>query len=290
MLDVCINNETIGTSSTFVSDGISLGGVHNGFSIYVEVTGDGSVDFFHYISLDGRNFVKQTRAIKRGFTKTSGPGGDGKDVFAIPVMPCDAIKIEAENTDGSNAVTVTTKILMRPGNFGDYPVADGSSNAIRFIDYAHHEVHDGSSYWAAVNATLGNGEIATIGFTTPDTTKWAHLLLQVDVNASCLFEVLESVSSFSGGAAFTVRNFDRNSSNTTGMTVITGYTGSDLITPTGGTTIWSENLGTKGVSTSRSNASELIMKQNTNYLFRVTNGSTSNPMTILLTWYEHTNR
>ena len=165
---------------------------------------------------------------------------------------------------------------------------DSSTRAINTIDYAHHEVHGGSSYWAAVNATLGNGEIATIGFTTPDTTKWAHLLLQIDVNASCLFEVLEDVTSFSGGAAFTVRNFNRNSANASGMTVITGYTGSNLITPTGGTTIWSENLGTKGVSTSRSNASELVMKQNSNYLFRVTNGATSNPMTILLTWYEHT--
>ena len=290
MLDVCIDNETIAASGTFTSDGISLGGVHNGFSLYVEVTGDGSADFFHYISLDGKNFVRQTRAIKRGFTKTSGPGGDGKDVFSIPVMPCDAIKIEAVNTDGSNGIVVTAKVLMRPGSFGDYPVYDGSTSAISVIDYAHHEVHGGSSYWAAVNATLGNAEVATIGFTTPNTTKWAHLLLQVDVNASCAFDVLESVTSFSGGAAYTIRNFDRNSTNSSGMTVITGYTGSDLITPTGGTTIWAENLGTKGVSTSRENSSELIMKQNTKYLFRVTNGATSNAMTILLTWYEHTNR
>jgi len=104
------------------------------------------------------------------------------------------------------------------------------------------------------------------------------------------FDILEDVSSFAGGAAFTVLNFNRNSSKTSGMTVTTGHTGSDLITPTGGSEIWNETLGTRGAQSSRENASELILKQNSKYLFRITNGATANNVSILLTWYEHTNK
>jgi hypothetical protein len=285
-----LNAVTVGTSSTQLSDVVTLADGSHGFTLYYEVSGDGDIDFFYYITVDGINFVKISEAIKRGLTKTSGPGSDGKGVVHVPVIPCEGIKIEAENTDGSNTAVVTAKLLQRKGRFGDFPIYDGPSNATRTIDYAHHEVHDGSAYWAYKTVTLGNGEVSTVGVTTPNTTKWAHLLLKVDLSAAATFDILEDVTSFSGGASFTVLNFNRNSSKTSGLTVITGHTGSDLITPTGGTTIWTEALGTRGASTSRQNASELILNQNSNYLFRVTNGAASNNTSILLTWYEHTNR
>jgi hypothetical protein len=258
--------------------------------LYYEITGDGDVDFFSYASVDGENFVKETRAIKRGLTKTSGPNSDGKGILHVPVLPCESIKIEAENTDGANNATVTALVGYRPGTFGDFVAYDGITNAVRTIDYGHHESHGGSAYWAYRTATLGNAEVSGIGLTTPNTTKWSHLLLRVDLSAAATFDVLEDVTSFSGGAAFTPLNFNRNSSNVSGNTIIVGHTGSDLITPTGGTSIWNENLGTRGQQTSRSNASELILKQNSKYLFRITNSTASNNTSILLTWYEHTNR
>jgi hypothetical protein len=167
---------------------------------------------------------------------------------------------------------------------------DEITRALTFIDYAHHEVHGGSAFWAYKTVALGNAEVATIGLVTPNTTKWAHLLLKVDLSAVATFDILEDVTSFAGGAAFTALNFNRNSANTSGLTVTTGHTGSDLITPTGGAEIWNEALGTRGAQTSRQNASELILKQNSKYLFRVTNGATANNVSILLTWYEHTNK
>lgn len=167
---------------------------------------------------------------------------------------------------------------------------DTSTRAFNVIDYAHHEVHGGSAFWAYKTATLGNGEISTIGFVTPDTTKWAHLLMKVDLSAAATLDILEDVTSFAGGAAFTELNFNRNSGTAATCAVTTGHTGSDLITPTGGSEIWNEDLGTRGVQTSRSNASELIMKQDSNYLFRVTNSTVANNVSILLTWYEHTDK
>ena len=168
---------------------------------------------------------------------------------------------------------------------------DSSTFAMVGIDYAHHEVHDGSAYWAANNATIGNGELNTISIQTPNSEKWLHLLLQVDSSAAAMFDVLEDVTSVASGAPFTPLNFNRNSDNASGATVRVGdTTGADPLVPTGGTTIWNETLGVKGVVTSRTNSSELILEQNSLYLFRITNGATSNNCTILLTWYEHTDK
>ena len=167
---------------------------------------------------------------------------------------------------------------------------DGTTHALTVIDYAHHETHGGSSYWAYRSATLGNAEVLTIGFTTPNTAKWAHLLMRVDLTAVATLDILEDCTSLSNGAAFTPKNFNRNSTNTSGMTTLVGHTGSDLITPVGGSEIWNETLGTRGLVTTRENATEMIMKQNSIYLFRITNSTSSNQVTFLLSWYEHTNK
>ena len=168
---------------------------------------------------------------------------------------------------------------------------DSITGAYTIIDYAHHEVHGGSAYWAANNATIGNGELNTVALTTPNIRKWAHLLLEISSTQTATFDILEDVTSFAGGAAFIPLNFNRNSDNTSELTALVGdTTGADPVVPTGGTTIWSETLGTRGIATSRTNASELILKQNSKYLFRITNGVTTNNCTILLNWYEHTNK
>ena len=166
---------------------------------------------------------------------------------------------------------------------------DSVSGSLISISYGHHEVHDGNAYWVSNNATLGNGEINTVSLKTPNTTKWSHLLLQVDSSAEAVFDVLEDVTGIASGAASVPMNFNRNTTNTSGNTCKVGdTTGADVIVPTGGTSIWLETLGVKGIVTSRVNDSELILKQNSQYLFRVTNGATANNCTILLIWYEHT--
>ena len=170
---------------------------------------------------------------------------------------------------------------------------DNATYARTGIDYAHHEVHAGSAYWAANNATLGNGELNTASIVTHNSAKWAHLLLEISSAAVATFEVFEDVTSsdMSGGAAFTPLNFNRNSTNVSLMTAKVGDTvGADQLVPSDGTAIWTESLGTRGIVTTRENGSELILKQNTGYLFRITNGANANNCTILLNWYEHTDR
>jgi len=167
---------------------------------------------------------------------------------------------------------------------------DQITHALRVIDYAHSEVHSGSAYVAYHSVSLGNGEVLTIGFVTPNTTKWAHLTMSLTLTSTGTLDILEDVTSFDQGDAFTALNLDRNSANTSGITVTTGATGATLITPTGGSEIWNETLGAKGLQTTRENSEEIIMKQNSKYLFRFTNDAVANVCNLRLGWYEHTNK
>lgn len=167
---------------------------------------------------------------------------------------------------------------------------DEATNSLYTVDHLHHEVHEGNYYRSGMNFTLANGNVATFGFTTPNTTTWAHMTWNLSTTADGTFTLLENVTSFSGGASVTPLNQNRNSSNKSKMTCIRGMTGSNLITPTGGTTILNAALATaKGSILSRDTGEEFIMKQNSKYLFRYTNGTSSNVIQLVLTWYEHVN-
>jgi hypothetical protein len=167
---------------------------------------------------------------------------------------------------------------------------DSSTSTLQTIDYAHHEAHGGSFFRSGMNFTLSNGQVATFGLITPNTTKWAHLGFELTATADGTFALLEDVTSFSGGASVTPLNHNRNSSAASVMTCTRGYTGSDLITPTGGTTILSASLATgRGSTVDRGHGMEFILKQNSKYLFQYTNGTSANVILLALEWYEHTN-
>jgi hypothetical protein len=193
------------------------------------------------------------------------------------------------DTDAIKTATEATQAALTWGT-SDGLGRDSSTWTLQTIDYAHHEVHSGSAFWAFVNASLTNGQVMSLALATPDTTKWSHSTISVDATSSATFAITEGTNAPSGGTAFTPRNFNRNSATASGNAALTGYTGSTPITATGGTAIWAEVVGSRGIHTSRQNASEMILKQNTNYLFELTNGSTANNCTILLTWYEHTDK
>jgi len=185
-------------------------------------------------------------------------------------------------------------------NFGNPIGIDSGTRVLETIDYAHHEVHSGSHYFAGYSAALTSGDVITVGITTPNTTKWDHLLLGFNSADEAYFELLEDVTSFSGGAAIIAYNNNRNKQieNPSGTVLIAGHTGTNLITPTGGTVIYAEYYGEAGATPSRSGAgggnrndNELILKQNTNYLLRITDTSASgNNSSITLEWYEHTDK
>jgi hypothetical protein len=142
-----------------------------------------------------------------------------------------------------------------------------------------------------MNFALANGNVATFAITTPNTTKWLHITWELSTSADGTFALLEDVTSFSGGVAVTPLNHNRNSTTASTATCLRGMTDADLITPTGGTQILGAVLSTgKGSSVERDTTGEFILKQNSKYLFRYTNGTSANVIQLVCEWYEHANK
>jgi hypothetical protein len=159
-----------------------------------------------------------------------------------------------------------------------------------FLDALHSQVHQQHTFWTHRSATLANAEVLSIAITTPAITehKRSHLTFTVNGTASCTFDLLEDVTSFAGGTAFTPKNHVRESGVTSVNTALTGVTGVDAITPTGGSAIFIEVLSS-GVNQpfDRARVGELILKSGTKYLFRITNGPNSNAISLFVAWYEY---
>lgn len=103
-----INAETIGASGSFTSQGIAIPEVHSHFSLYWEVTGDGTAKFEYESSPDGEHYVLDDgTAIAEGQLKTSGPGTDGIDMVNFAPLPCESLKIKCTETGTSDGIVVT---------------------------------------------------------------------------------------------------------------------------------------------------------------------------------------
>ena len=164
---------------------------------------------------------------------------------------------------------------------------DPYSHALESISHSHAEVHEGNYYRSGMNFTLANAEVATFGLTTPDSKKWIHITWSLSTSADGVFDLLEDVTSFAGGASCIPLNHNRNSKSCSDAVCVKGMTGADLVVPTGGTTILSAILTTgKGVVVDRGVTEEFILKQNSNYLFRYTNGTSANVIRLFIEGYE----
>jgi len=276
-------------SSSFISDGISLHKNTSSFSLYYSITGSGSVDFFVRTSPDGINFVKQSRALKRGVTA-------GVDMIHLPIIPCDAFKIEVEETAGS-AMTVTAKINLLPGQFGDIPKYDGSSSAITTMEYEHHEIHSGSHYFVkGFLEIIGVDDVLDFTWQMPDTSKWTHWIWSIFTEKAISWYIYEDVVATNALAnTMTPFNSDRNSDKTSG-TVLKYELQADLATANADTAVGGDaillksgQLGDNKSGGVDSRTHELILKQGSLYCLRAV-ASSAGYINFDMEWYEHTNR
>lgn len=86
------------------------------FSLQIEITGDGTGKFEYSISNDGETYIVQTAAadqIVAGFTKTSGPASDGKDVVSFEPEVTKKMKIICTETGAASSIVVTATVLVR---------------------------------------------------------------------------------------------------------------------------------------------------------------------------------
>lgn len=175
---------------------------------------------------------------------------------------------------------------MAIGQTGNSNTYDGVTNAIQAIDYAHHEIHGGSSYQANISTADVQGNPLRIKFVTADTTKEVHVLAFGVSSGTSTFTITEApTGGAAGGSSLAAIQKNRNSSNTSESTLTSGVT-----EPTGGTVLTIERHGfdKDKISGETRSSGEWVLKTNTTYVFELESGTGDVVGNLLLEWYEHT--
>lgn len=165
---------------------------------------------------------------------------------------------------------------------------DKATNSLQVVDYAHHEVHAGSSFYYHDVISIANAATQDYLITTPNTTVWAHFGVEVDFNDGAGTLELYEAADRTGTTAQTVFNRNRNSANTATTTVHKGQSGG---TTDGTRIMWKRHGSGKEVGGQSGTSEERILKQNTKYILRITNvagAGVTNNITVIMRWYEHT--
>jgi hypothetical protein len=191
------------------------------------------------------------------------------------------------------AVTGQGDIVLIHGFNGSGPVpvrADLSTRALVAINYEHHEVHNNNLYMVSDYATVDDGNTRELLIETPDSLEWAHFTFEVIGTYETTVQFYEATTKTTG-TSMTEINHNRNSSNTTNV-VVTHTPGSSG----DGSLIFQAKFGgdtgpamAGGIRGNIRPEQELMLKQNTKYLLRITSGTDSNNITTLMGWYDHAN-
>ena len=173
------------------------------------------------------------------------------------------------------------------------------------IDYAHHELHSGSSFTAQVNQLVSDtNDRTTLGLLTPAGTKLLHMFASMSASAAALCLIREGAAvGADTGATHAVINRRRDSAtatialdtsqspDTAGSITYWNEAAQGSVTEDG-TLLWQAVLG--GGSGPRASGgenrgeAEFILKPSTQYVFYVKSlTNDDNYHAVLLGWYEH---
>lgn len=85
------------------------------FSVQISLTGNGVAKLEYELSNDGISFITQTAeadVIVSGFTATSGPGLDGKDIISFEPEVAKEMIIKCTETGGADSVVITAIVIV----------------------------------------------------------------------------------------------------------------------------------------------------------------------------------
>lgn len=203
------------------------------------------------------------------------------------VLPTGAATSDYQITISGNQVDGDQKTQI-VDSAGRVAKIDPATYSLHAISYEHHEIHAGSSFTTSYKVNTGNGGIINLLVVTPDTTKWSHFTYEIDGELETDIILYEGATASNNGTPVAVFNRDRNS--------LTAATTLVFDTPTvaggaEGTVLRTWHFGSnRSYGGGDRGTHELILKQNTKYLLRVTNSTANdNFISIKLDWYEHTN-
>ncbi len=205
---------------------------------------------------------------------------------------------------------MTDVVITDPNNPSKQAGIDDSTHSLQIVDYAHHEIHSGSTFAVhlADNTFAKNGEMGVI-FKTPAGAKWFHCVYAVDVAAKSYFDILEAPTVDTGNYPTTFyapRNRNRNSIKESTAISVRGVPAANEVglildgdtTPISadGLVLHTEIIGgkrNKTASDGHSHDDEYILKADTVYYFRVVGDNTGDPnlqISMEIIWYEHTDK
>lgn len=199
-------------------------------------------------------------------------------------------KVSLEELESGISENSNTQLKTSPNTVDEYGIFNHvlGDNIFRgapiSIPTEHHEIHCGDSYTAHNVADLGNGATLDYIIIVPNwgavdgsnpganqAIKLAHWLLQISGESETDVLFYESPTVTANGTALAVRNRNRNSNNTDFLEIYQGATVSAV-----GTELEHERFGSgKLVGGLLNRADEWVLKNNTTYLVRVINLTTS---------------
>jgi len=200
------------------------------------------------------------------------------------------VKFTLNPTTGEYDYEVVDVKLGYTGATYQYPRLNPATFALITMTSLQHALFEGNSYTLTQRTAANAFDIAApISFliTTPDTLVRSLLLVQGDADLTAYWELFEDTGvlaefNVTGGVAATPINRDRNSSNSSVLTVATAPT---ITAATAAALIATESIGW---ASSGEELQGYILKQNTKYLARATSYADNNEGSFSLTWYEYT--
>ena len=172
------------------------------------------------------------------------------------------------------------------------PSIDGSTNAQTFMEYPHSELHEGKHYFIEGYTTLDTGDSLRVKLVTADTTEWAHFRWAIGSTGITTTTFHEDASGgMTGGSGVTPLNNNRNSANTSTITITSGVAESTSEgTLLGNTKFGVASSPTRALGGGSSREDEIILKQNAIYLRTFISGSDGNVISFKAFWYHHTSK
>lgn len=172
---------------------------------------------------------------------------------------------------------------------------DKSTNAQSFVDYAHHEVHDGKHFFLYATANIENDAGTTWWYIkTADSDDLAHMIITGSANGYCLFEL--GTGAPEGGDTIDTE-FSNNrfpSANVAGTKYKKGGSAIVGFTPVAAATLGRDGTppaagrGTFGGDTGA--REEFILEKDTIYVVRFTAKMADVDVNLAINFYEHTDK
>ena len=168
---------------------------------------------------------------------------------------------------------------------------DKTTNDLTTSTHTGAMVHCGDYFYIEGYITLNDTDTLYVKLITPNTTEWAHFQWEINASGILTTELYEApTGGMTGGTGVTPLNSNRNSANTSAMTITSG-----VVAPTAtGTTVSSVSVGSTGFKTvvggSTDQAHEMILKQNATYCRKFLSGSDANVISFRASWGEITNK